>query len=55
MYLVIFGGFYWAILLYLCCTRTNKKGAKLSFNSLIFNGRDTRIRTWDPLLPKQVR
>ncbi|QIA06210.1 hypothetical protein G0Q07_08240 [Draconibacterium halophilum] len=35
--------------------RVNKKGAKLSFNSLIFNGRDTRIRTWDPLLPKQVR
>ncbi len=41
MYLVVFGGFYWEVLLYLCCTRVNKKGAKLSFNSLIFSGRDT--------------
>ena len=32
-----------------------KKGVTLFCNSLIFNRRGKRIRTFDPLLPKQVR
>ena len=31
------------------------KGATNTCNSLIFNRRGKRIRTFDPLLPKQVR
>ena len=32
-----------------------QKRSYIRCNSLIFICRDTRIRTWDPLLPKQVR
>ncbi len=33
----------------------NEKGVRLYLTPSFFNCRDTRIRTWDPLLPKQVR
>jgi hypothetical protein len=41
-------------LLYANCMQIKKELQFLHRNSLIFS-RGTRIRTWDPLLPKQVR